>query len=129
MSMLLLLIFIGVVFFFVIKFAVAVSTIVAILVGTTTITVLACVWLGTSYFLKASGYKSNKAQETYLKVDSSLKQMVGDLREIRFELEEAEPYLRDVEFLRYARENRKSEKVKRRQDKIRSYLLYVRNIY
>ena len=112
MLTLLLLIFLGLVFFFIIKFTVAVAAIVAIVAGTTTITILVCVWLSTSYYLKASGYKPNNAQETYHQVDSDLKQIVGDLREIRFDLEEAEPYLRDVEFLRYARQNRKSEKNK-----------------
>ena len=55
MGMLLLLIFIGLVFFFVIKFTIALTAVVAIIVGTTTITTLACVWLGTSYYLRASG--------------------------------------------------------------------------
>ena len=109
MSILLLLIFLGLVFFFVIKFTAAVTAIVAIVAGTTTITTLVCVWLGTSYYLRSSGYKPNKAQQTYRQMDSDLNQMVGDLREIRFELEEAEPYLRDVEFLRYARQNRPAE--------------------
>ena len=109
MSVLVLLVFLGLVFFFVIKFAVAFTVIVAIVAGTTTITTLACVWLGTLYYLRMSGYKSNKAETTYQQVDSDLQQMVGDLREIRFELEETEPYLRDVEFLRYARQNRKSK--------------------
>lgn len=109
MGMLLLLIFIGLVFFFVIKFTIALTAVVAIIVGTTTITTLVCVWLGTSYYLRASGYKSDKAEKTYYQVDSDLKQIVGDLQEIRFELEEAEPYLRDVEFLRYARQNSKAD--------------------
>ena len=47
--------------------------------------------------------------KTYRRVDSDLKQIVGDLQEMRFELEEVEPYLRNVEFLRYARQNRKTE--------------------
>ena len=112
MLTLLLLIFLGLVFFFIIKFTAAVAAIIAIIAGTTTITVLACVWLGTSYHLKASGYKQNNPQETYRQLDSSLKQIVADLQEMRFELEEAESYLRDVEFLRYAREGRKTEKSK-----------------
>ncbi|MDE0427818.1 MAG: hypothetical protein OXN25_23420 [Candidatus Poribacteria bacterium] len=109
MGMLLLLIFIGLVFFFVIKFTVAVTAVVAIIVGTTTVTTLICVWFGTSYYLRVSGYKPDKAEKTYQKVDSDLEQIVGDLQEIRFELEEVEPYLRDVEFLRYARQNPKAE--------------------
>ena len=109
MLSLLLLIFLGTVFFLIFKFTVAFTAILAIIAGTTTITILACVWLGTSYHLRASGYKPDKAKEVYHQVDSDLKQMVEDLREIRLELEEAEPYLRDVEFLRYARQNRKAE--------------------
>ncbi len=109
MGMLLLLIFIGLAFFFVIKFTIAVTAVVAIIVGTTTITTLACVWLGTSYYLRASGYKPDKAEKTYQQVDSDLKQIVEDLQEIRFELAEAEPYLRDVEFLRYARQDSKTD--------------------
>ena len=106
---LVLLIFLALAFFFIFKFTVAVTTILTIIVGTTTITILTCVWLGTLYYLKASGYKPNKAQETYSQVDSDLNQIVGGLQEIRFELEEVEPYLRDVEFLRYARQSRKTE--------------------
>ncbi len=109
MSVLLLLIFLGLVFFLIIKFAVAFAVIVAIVAGTTTITTLACVWLATWYYLRASGYKSNIAEETYRHVDSDLQQIVGGLREIRSELEDMEPYLRDVEFLKYARQNRKVE--------------------
>lgn len=109
MGMFLLLIFIGLVFLFVIKFTVAVTAVVAIIMGTTTITVLVCVWLGTSYYLRASGYDPDKAEKTYHQVDSDLKKIVGDLQEIRFELEEVEPYLRDVEFLRYARQHRKEK--------------------
>ena len=109
MLSLLLLIFLGTVFFLIFKFTVAFTAIMVIIAGTTTITILACVWLGTSYYLRASGYKPDKAEEVYRQVDSDLKQMVEDLREIRLELEEAEPYLREVEFLRYARQNRKAE--------------------
>ena len=103
----LLLIFLILVFFFIFKFTAAIVAIVAIVMGTTTITVLACVWLGTSYYLRTSGYDPDSAEQTYRQVDSDLNRIVGNLQEIRFELEEAEPYLRDVEFLRYARQNRK----------------------
>lgn len=105
----LLLIFLILVFFFIFKFTAALVAIMAIIIGTTTITVLACVWFGTSYYLRMSGYDPNSAEQTYRRVNSDLKQIVGDLQEMRFELQEAEPYLRDVEFLRYARQNRKVE--------------------
>ena len=105
----LLLIFLVLAFFFIFKLTAALTAIVVIIVGTTTITTLACVWLGTSYYLRTSGYDPNSAEQTYRRVDSDLNQIVGDLQEMRFELEEVEPYLRNVEFLRYARQNRKSE--------------------
>ena len=107
--MLFLLIFLGLVFFLIVKFTAAVTAIVAIVVGTATITILACVWLGTSYHLRKSGYNPNSAEETYCQVDSDLNQIVGDLQEIHSELEAAESHLRDMEFLRYARQNRKTE--------------------
>ena len=105
----LLLIFIGLVFFFVIKFTAAATAIVAIVMGTTTVTILACVWVSTSYYLKKSGYAPKTAQQTYRQVDSDLKQMVGDLQEIRSELEAAESHLRNMEFLKYARQNHETE--------------------
>lgn len=110
MSVLLLLIFVGLVFFFVIKFTAAVTAIVAVIMGTTTVTILACVWVATSYYLKKSGYESKTAQQTYSQVDLDLKQMVGDLQEIHSQLEEAEPHLRNMEFLKYTRQNRNGEK-------------------
>ena len=109
MSVLLLLIFIGLLFFFIIKFTAAVTAIVAVVMGTTTVTILACVWVSTSYYLKKSGYSPKTAQETYRQVDSDLKQMVGNLQEIHSQLEEAEPHLRNMEFLKYARQNRNGE--------------------
>ena len=109
MSVLLLLIFVGLVFFFVIKFTAAVTAIVAVIMGTTTVTILACVWVATAYYLKKSGYESKTAQQTYRQVDSDLKQMVGDLQEIHSQLEEAEPHLRNMEFLKYTRQNRNGE--------------------
>ncbi len=105
----LLLIFIGLVFFFVIKFTAAVTAIVAVVMGTTTVTILACVWVATAYYLKKSGYAPKTAQETYRQVDSDLEQIVGDLQEIHSQLEEAEPHLRNMEFLKYTRQNRNGE--------------------
>ena len=96
-------------FFFVIKFATLITTIVAIVVGVTTITTLASVWVGTSYHLKASGYEPKTPQKTYQQVDSDLKHIVGDLQEIHSELEKAESHLRNMEFLKYARQNSEYE--------------------
>ena len=105
----LLLIFIGLVFFFVIKFTAAVTAIIAVVMGTTTVTILACVWVSTVYYLKKSGYKPETAQQTYRQVDSDLKRIVEDLQGIHSQLEEAEPHLRNMEFLKYARQNRETE--------------------
>ena len=105
----LLIIFLVVVFFFLFKFTAVFTAIVAIVAGTTIITTLVCVWQGTSYSLKASGYKPNRSQQTYRQVDAGLKQIVGDLQEIRSQLEEAEPHLRNLEYLKYARQNRETE--------------------
>ena len=105
----LLLIFIGLVFFFVIKFTAAVTAIIAVIMGTTTVTILACVWVSTAYYLKKSGYEPKAAQQTYRQVDSDLEQIVEDLQYLHSQLEEAEPHLRNMEFLKYARQNRETE--------------------
>ena len=110
MRVLFLLIFLALVFFLVVKFTTAVTAIMAIIIGTTTVTVLACVWLGTSYYLKKSGYTGDTAQQVYRQVDSDLKQIAGDLTEIRLQLDSVAPYLREMEFLKYARQNRESKK-------------------
>ena len=110
MFMLLLLIFLGSVFFIVIKFATMVTAMVAIAVSVTTISILACVWIGTSYYLKVVGYEPKTAQKTYRQVDSDLKQIVGDLQEIYSQLEGVEPHLRDLEFLKYAPQNTEVKK-------------------
>ena len=110
MFMLLLLIFLGSVFFFVIKFATMVFTMVAVAVSVTTITILACVWMGTSYYLKEQGYKPKTARKSYHQVDSDLRQMNENLQEIRSQLAEVEPHLRDLEFLKYAPQNTEVKK-------------------
>lgn len=109
MALLLLVIFLAVMLFVVIKLMAAVAAIVAIVVGGTMLIVLVSVWLGTSYFLKKSGYEPDSAQHACRQVDSDLDGMLADLQEIRFELDEAAPLLLDLEFLRYARQARKSE--------------------
>ena len=111
MWVLLLLIFLTLVFFLIVKFTTAIIvSIVAIVIGTTTVTIIACVWLGTSYYLKKLGYTDDTAQQSYRQVDSDLNQIVRDLQEIRLQLDNVAPYLRDMEFLRYARQNRESKK-------------------
>ena len=111
MWVLLLLIFLALVFFLIVKFTTAIIvSVVAIVIGTTTVTIIACVWLGTSYYLKKLGYAEDTAQQTYHRVGSDLNQIVRDLQEIRLQLDDVTPYLRDMEFLRYARQNRESKK-------------------
>ena len=105
----LLIIFLVIGFFFLFKFTAAFTAIVAIIAGTTTITTLVCVWQGTSYSLKASGYKPNRGEQAYRQVDAGLKQIVGDLQEIRSQLEETELHLQNLEYLKYARQNRNGE--------------------
>ena len=100
-----LIIILVIMFFFLFKFTAAFAAIVAIVAGTTTITTLVCVWQGTAYALKASGYKPNRGEQAYRQVDAGLKQIVGDLQEIRSQLEAAELHLQNLEFLKYARQN------------------------
>ena len=106
----LLIIFLVIGFFFLFKFTAAFTAIVAIIAGTTVITTLLCVWLGTSYSLKTLGYKPNRGEQVYCQVDTGLKQIVGDLQEIRSQLEDVEPHLQNLEYLKYARQNHNGEK-------------------
>ena len=62
--------------------ALAVS-IVAIVMGTITVVTLVSVWLGTSYSLKKRGYHPNQAKETYNQLQSDLRSLSTDLKEIR----------------------------------------------
>ncbi len=111
MLILLLLFFLSLVFFFVIKFATMVTAMVAVAVSVTTISILACVWVGTSYYLKEQeGYKPKTARKSYHQVDSGLKEISEDLQEIRSQLAEVEPHLRDLEFLKYAPQNTEVKK-------------------
>ena len=105
-----LIIILVIVFFFLFKFTAAFTAIVAIIAGTTTITTLVCVWQGTAYSLKASGYKPNRGEQAYRQVDAGLKQIVGDLQEIRSQLEGTELHLQNLEYLKYARQNHNEKK-------------------
>lgn len=108
MGLLLLVIFLAVMLFFIVKMLAAVVAIIAIIFGGTMLIVLVSVWLCTSYFLRKSGYEPDSAQQAYRQVGSDLDGMLADLQEIRFGLDEAAPLLLDLEFLRYARENRET---------------------
>ena len=105
---LLLLLLIGVGFFFTVKYMAVIATVTAIIISGITVITLASVWMGTSYCLQKSGYHPGKAKQAYQQVESDLNQIAGDLAEIRLQLDDVAPYLRDMEFLRYARQNRKA---------------------
>ncbi len=109
---LLLLILIGVALFFVIKYIALITTVVAIIISGITVIALVSTWLGTSYCLQKSGYYPRKAQQTYHQVESGLEQITAGLTEIRLQLDDIAPYLRDMEFIRYARQNRELDKNK-----------------
>ena len=110
MLILLLLFILLLVFFFVIKFAAVVTAMVAVTVSVTTISILACVWMGTSYYLKETGYEPKAARKSYHQVDSGLKEISEDLQQIRSQLADVEPHLRNLEFLKYASQNTEVKK-------------------
>ena len=106
---LLLLLLIGVGLFFIVKYMAVIATVTAIIISGITVITLASVWMGTSYCLQKSGYRPRNSKQAYHQVESGLNQIAGDLTEIRLQLNDVAPYLRDMEFLRYARRNRKVE--------------------
>ena len=106
---LLLLLLIGVALFFIIKYIAVITTIAAIIISGITVIALISTWLGTSYCLQKSGYHPRNAKQAYHQVESDLNQISGDLKEMRLQLDSVAPYLRDMEFLRYARQNHKVE--------------------
>ena len=105
----LLLLLIGVGLFLIVKYIAVITTVTAIIISGITVITLACVWMGTSYSLHESGYHRYNAKQAYQEVESGLNQIASDLVEIRLQLNDITPYLRDMEFLRYARQNRKAE--------------------
>lgn len=106
---LLLLLLIGLALFFIIKYIAVITTVAAIIVSGITVIALISTWLGTSYCLRKSGYYPRNAKQAYHQVESDLNQIAEDLTEMRLQLDGVAPYLRDMEFLRYARQNRKAE--------------------
>lgn len=78
-----------------------------IVMGSITFTVLAIVRIGTSRALKKHGYHPNNSQINYQKIEEDLHQINEDLGDIRFQLYEIEPHLKDMEFLKYAKGNDK----------------------
>ena len=98
-------ILIGVGLFFIVKYITVIATVTAIVISGVTVIALTSVWMGTSYVLQKSGYHPDKAKLAYQRVASDLNQIAADLTELRLQLEDIAPYLRDMEFLRYARQN------------------------
>ena len=80
------------------------ANVTLIVMGSLTITVLASVKVLTDHFLKKSGYHPKKARQTYQQVQTDLNQAATDLNEIQLQLEDIAPYLHNMEFLKYARE-------------------------
>ncbi len=103
MALLLLLLFLGLTFFFVIKFSVIITAVAAIILGSITVTVLAIVWLATSRSLNRTGKYRYTGQVTYQQIQSDLSQISEDLNGIRWQLQDIAPRLHDMEFLKYAR--------------------------
>lgn len=106
---LLLLLLIGVGLFFIVKYIAVIATATAIIISGITVITLASVWMGTSYSLQKLGYHPRNAKQAYRQVESDLNQIAADLTEIRLQLDDIAPYMRDMEFLRYAHQNRKAE--------------------
>ena len=78
-----------------------------IVMGSITVTVLLTVRIGTTRALRKHGYHPNNSQIKYQQIEEDLYKIKADLGEIRFELYEIEPHLRDMEFLKYAEGNDK----------------------
>lgn len=91
------------------KFVLFVATLTIIVAVSVTFTVLIAVKLITTQLLRKRGYSSNRAKMTYQQVQTDLKQVSDDLTDIRLQLDDVEPHLKEMEFLKYARQNDKAE--------------------
>ncbi len=100
----------GLILFFVITHALVLTTLTVIIIGVVAVIMLVSTCLGILYFLKKSDYLPSKAKQSYSQVELDLKQIAADLTEIRLQLDSVAPYLREMEFLKYARQNRESKK-------------------
>ena len=94
----------GVLLFLIFKYVAVLSTITAVLISGIAVAVLVGIWQGTSYFSRQS------SNQTYEQVESNLKQIGVDLQEIRSQLADVEPHLRDLEYLKYAPQNTEVKK-------------------
>ncbi len=73
------------------------------------VTILVAVKLITDNFLKKIGYFPNKAQVEYQQIQTNLNQVASDLTDIRYQLDDIEPYLRQMEYLKYSDKNKQTE--------------------
>ena len=67
-----------------------------------TFTVLVTVKLITAQLLKKSRYHSSRPQSEYQQLQTDLNQLNADLADICLQLDDVEPHLREMEFLKYA---------------------------
>ncbi len=91
------------------KFLFFAATLILIITVSLTITILVAVKLITSQLLKKRGYRSNMSQVAYQQIQTDLNKVAADLTDIRLQLDDVEPRLREMEFLKYARQSDKAE--------------------
>ncbi|MDE0637082.1 MAG: hypothetical protein OXI43_14690 [Candidatus Poribacteria bacterium] len=91
------------------KFIFFAATLTVIIAVSVTFTVLIAVKLITTQLLRKRGYRSNGAKVAYQQVQTDLKQVSDDLTDIRLQLDDVEPHLKEMEFLKYARQDDKAE--------------------
>ncbi len=84
-------------------------TVTLIVMGTITVTVLVASKLITAHLLKKKGYRPDKAASTYQQIQTDLDQAAADLTDIRLQLDDVAPALLDMEFLKYAPDNKVPE--------------------
>lgn len=91
------------------KFLFFAATLILVITVSLTITILVAVKLITSQLLKKRGYRSNMSQVAYQQIQTDLNKVSADLTDIRLQLDDVEPRLREMEFLKYARQSDKAE--------------------
>ena len=91
------------------KFVVFAAILTLIVAVSVTFTILIAVKLITTQLLKKRGYRPNMSQVAYQQVQTDLNQVAADLTDIRLQLDDVEPSLRQMEFLKYARQDDKAE--------------------
>lgn len=90
------------------KFAVFIVIIAPIITICITFTILIAVKLITTQLLKKKGYRPNMSQVAYQQIQTDLNQVAADLTDIRLQLDDVGPHLKEMEFLKYAHQNDKA---------------------